>query len=603
MTMRERCGSKTIGLQYVAVIMAVFGGLALLLAVVGVYSLMAFVVAQRTHEIGVRIALGATRGDVLRLAVGQTARLTAAGALLGLVLATALGRLMEAGLLGVIASDARLSIGFAAVLVARRARRRLHPRTPRHDDRSDRRAPGGVRRWRPALAGPRNGGVRLQPDRETVASGFSRTKKRCRPAFRFTRSRNGPAEAGSPPVTLCGMRHRPLPHAAAALLLGVLTVTRTAAAAAGATPGTAGEAALVAKARGIHERVITIDTHVDINPTNFAQLSRNYTQRRSAHQVNLPKMRTGGLDAPFLIVYVGQSNPRPRPTRSRRTGYQRAYDQAIEKFEAIHRLTKVLAPDQIELALTAADVRRINAKGKKVALIGVENGYPLGDETTAVRRVQEFYDRGARYMSLAHNGHSQLSDSNTGEREGWKWNGLSPLGKQVIAEMNRVGIMIDVSHPSKASMMQSIELSKAPIIGSHSGVRALCNHSRNMDDEQLLALKKNGGVIQIVAFASYVKEGSTPERTAAQDALQEGIRPAGGHGARRPRVRRRPWRARRRRARAGTGREHPGPAAGPGRGGRGGRTRWRSSATSSAPSSRSGSPRSTRSFRLRRARP
>ena len=124
-------------------------------------------------------------------------------------------------------------------------------------------------------------------------------------------------------------------------------------------------------------------------------------------------------------------------------------------------------------------------------------------------------------MSLAHNGHSQLADSNTGERDGWKWNGLSPLGKQVIAEMNRVGIMVDVSHPSKASMMQAVALSKAPIIASHSGVRALCDHSRNMDDEQLLALKKNGGVIQIVAFASYVKEATTPERTAAQEALRK----------------------------------------------------------------------------------
>ena len=228
----------------------------------------------------------------------------------------------------------------------------------------------------------------------------------------------------------------------------------------------------------------------------------------------------------------------------------------------------MLAPDQIGLALTAADVRRIAAQGKKVALIGVENGYPLGDETTAVRRVQEFHDRGARYLSLAHNGHSQLSDSNTGEREGWKWNGLSPLGREVIAEMNRVGIMIDVSHPSKASMMQSIELSKAPIIGSHSGVRALCNHSRNMDDEQLMALKKNGGVIQLVAFASYVKEGSTPERTAAQDALRKefGL-PAGtalggrGFGGGRG-------------GRGGGGRGQgpgaaPGAGAGPGRGGRG----------------------------------
>ncbi len=316
------------------------------------------------------------------------------------------------------------------------------------------------------------------------------------------------------------MRSRAIPHAAAAVFLGALTVSAQQAPPPPPRPAATGDAALVAKARGIHERVIAMDTHVDISPANFTQLSRNYANDVGT-QVNLPKMRTGGLDAPFLVVYVGQSNPQTTPDAFEADGYQRAYDQAIEKFEAIHRLTKVLAPDQIELALTAADVRRINAKGKKVALIGVENGYPLGDETTAVRRVQEFYDRGARYMSLAHNGHSQLSDSNTGEREGWKWNGLSLLGKQVIAEMNRVGIMIDVSHPSKASMMQSIELSKAPIIGSHSAARALCNHSRNMDDEQLIALKKNGGVIQIVAFASYVKEASTPERTAAEDALRK----------------------------------------------------------------------------------
>jgi len=311
------------------------------------------------------------------------------------------------------------------------------------------------------------------------------------------------------------MRFRTLAHVAADLLLGASTLG-----AQQARPASTGEAARVAKARGIHERVIAIDTHVDINPVNFTQLSWNYANDLGT-QVNLPKMRVGGLDAPFLVVYVGQSSPQTTPDAFEPDGYQRAYDQAIEKFEAIHRLTKVLAPDRIELALTAADVRRINATGKKVALIGVENGYPLGDETTAVRRVQEFYDRGARYMSLAHNGHSQLSDSNTGEREGWKWNGLSPLGRQVIAEMNRVGIMIDVSHPSKASMMESIALSKAPIIASHSGVRALCNHSRNMDDEQLLALEKNGGVIQVVAFASYVKEASTPERMADEDALRK----------------------------------------------------------------------------------
>ena len=121
--------------------------------------------------------------------------------------------------------------------------------------------------------------------------------------------------------------------------------------------------------------------------------------------------------------------------------------------------------DKIELAFSADDVRRIHAEGKKVALMGVENGYPLGED---IDRVKEFYDRGARYLSLTHNGHNQLADSHTGERDGWKWNGVSPLGKTVIAEMNRFGIMVDVSHASKQSMMQTAALSKAPIIASHS---------------------------------------------------------------------------------------------------------------------------------------
>jgi membrane dipeptidase len=255
--------------------------------------------------------------------------------------------------------------------------------------------------------------------------------------------------------------------------------------------------ALMARARAIHDRVLTMDTHVDIQPVNFTLTGPNYAQKLPRTQVDVAKMEAGGLDAAFLIVYVGQS------ARLDSAGFARAHASALEKFDAIHRLTDSIAPTRIGLALTAADVRRIYASGKKVALIGVENGFPVGADVTNVRK---FYDRGARYMSLAHNGHSQLSDSNTGERDGvWMHNGLSALGRQVIAELNKVGIMIDVSHPSKQSMMQTIELTKAPIIASHSGVRAICNHSRNMDDEQLRAMKKNGGVIQLVAFNSYVK--------------------------------------------------------------------------------------------------
>jgi membrane dipeptidase len=280
-----------------------------------------------------------------------------------------------------------------------------------------------------------------------------------------------------------------------------------------ATAGlTAQDDAVTAKARAIHERVMTLDTHDDISPANFTSVC-NYTMDLG-NQVNLPKMIKGGLDASFFIVYVGQDTS---PDAFTPAGYDRAYRSAIEKFEAIHRLTEQIAPDKIGLALTASDARRIYASGRKVAFIGVENGYPLGQD---LGRIKEFYDRGARYMSLAHNGHSQLSDSNTGEVEGWKWHGLSPLGKQAILEMNKTGIMIDVSHPSKESMMQTLQLSKAPIIASHSAMRALADVSRNLDDEQLAALKKNGGVVQVVAFASYVKTDS-PERKAALDALRK----------------------------------------------------------------------------------
>jgi len=280
--------------------------------------------------------------------------------------------------------------------------------------------------------------------------------------------------------------------------------------------------AVVARARAIHERVITLDTHDDISPNNFRP-ECNYTMRLTT-QVNLPKMIEGGLDVSFMIAYVGQGPLTPE-------GYDNAYRQAIAKFDAVHALAEELAPNQIGLALTADDVRRIAASGRKVAVIGIENGYPIG---TDIARVQEFFDRGGRYMSLAHNGHSQLSDSNTGERDGvWMHGGLSPLGRQVITEMNRWGIMIDVSHPSKASALQAMALSRAPVIASHSAVRALADVSRNMDDEMLMALKANGGVIQTVAFSSYVKAdppGRSAARAGALAALRERFGLAAGGG-------------------------------------------------------------------------
>ena len=250
---------------------------------------------------------------------------------------------------------------------------------------------------------------------------------------------------------------------------------------------------ILERAQEIHNRVLVLDTHVDINVANFTN-DNNYTEDLG-NQVNLPTMEAGGLDVAWFIVYTSQGELTAE-------GYNNAYRNAIGKFEAIHRLTEEIAPDKIGLAVNSNEAIELHRSGKKVAMIGVENAYPLGLE---ISRVKEFYDRGARYMSLSHNGHSQFCDSNTGELDSlWVDNGVSDLGKLVIEQMNKLGMMIDVSHPSKQSIKDMISLSKAPVIASHSSARALCNHSRNLDDEQLELIKSNGGVVQTVAFSSYI---------------------------------------------------------------------------------------------------
>jgi len=251
---------------------------------------------------------------------------------------------------------------------------------------------------------------------------------------------------------------------------------------------------LVARAKGIHERVITLDTHADIDTTNFTP-DVNYTMNLDT-QVNLPKMEAGGLDVAWFIVYTGQG-----PLDE--SGYAAAYANAIDKFEAIHRLAEEIAPNEIEIAYTSDDVRRIVASGKKVAMIGIENAYSVGLD---LANIKDFYDRGGRYMSLAHNGHSQFADSHTGEVDGPLHNGLSALGREAMIEMNKWGIMVDVSHPGKESIMQMLDMARAPVIASHSAARSLTNNSRNLDDELLLRIKDNGGVVQTVAFSTYVSE-------------------------------------------------------------------------------------------------
>ena len=252
---------------------------------------------------------------------------------------------------------------------------------------------------------------------------------------------------------------------------------------------------ILEKAQAIHDRVLVLDTHVDISVTNFTA-DKNYTEDLG-NQVNLPTMEAGGLDVAWFIVYTGQGE-------LNEAGYEKAAKNAQEKFDAIHRLTDIYAPDRMALATSAEEVRNVRRTGRKVAMIGVENAYSLGLDTANVKK---FYDQGARYMSLAHNGHSQFADSNTGEIDGvFLHNGLSPLGKLVIEKMNYYGIMLDISHPSKEANRQAILHSKAPVIASHSSARGLSDHPRNLDDEQLEWVKASGGVVQTVALALYVNK-------------------------------------------------------------------------------------------------
>ena len=267
---------------------------------------------------------------------------------------------------------------------------------------------------------------------------------------------------------------------------------------------------IVEKARGIHERVLTIDTHDDI-PFNFATEEVD-PGVRGERKVDLPKMREGLLDVGYFVVFVGQTPRTPE-------NYEKAKSDAMTKFDAIHRMTDEMYPDEIGFANTADEIESIHAAGKLVATIGIENGYVIGKDLSLV---EKYHDLGARYMTLAHGGHNDIADSATprADEPESEHDGLSEFGEEVVAEMNRVGMMVDVSHISKQAMLDAVVASRAPVVGSHSSMRAINDHPRNMDDEQLLALKDNGGVIQTVALGAFVKSPA-PERQEAIATLRE----------------------------------------------------------------------------------
>ena len=269
----------------------------------------------------------------------------------------------------------------------------------------------------------------------------------------------------------------------------------------------------------LHSRVITLDTHVDI--------ARGYATHQmdpgvmTRAQVDLPKMRAGGLDAAFFIVYVGQGSMTEQ-------GYAAARARAEESYQAIKRMTRAYR-DQIGLARTADEVEALHAQGKLVALIGMENAYPLG---TSVDEIPLWAERGVRYVGITHMGNNQFGgSSNPRLDQGDKPDqGLTDLGRQLVKKLNDYGIMVDISHVGKRSSLEAMALSRAPVIASHSGVSGVHHNLRNLDDEQLDAIKANGGVAQMVAFRSYVANVD-PRIQRGQDELRQQYLSAGWGGA------------------------------------------------------------------------
>jgi membrane dipeptidase len=226
-------------------------------------------------------------------------------------------------------------------------------------------------------------------------------------------------------------------------------------------------------------------------------------------------MNKGGVDGVFLAAYV-------RQRKRNAEGYKNAYESAMGQLKAICRLTEKMYPERCELATSPDDIERIAQSGKRAIMIGIENGFAIGKDLSKVERL---YNLGARYITLSHNGHNDICDScNPRETLGDKkteHNGLSKFGEKVVSEMNHLGVMVDVSHISVESFYDVIKVSNAPVIASHSGCRALADNSRNLYDEQLKTLAKNGGVIQIVTVSGFLKLGSSQYRKAMSDLKKE----------------------------------------------------------------------------------
>lgn len=251
---------------------------------------------------------------------------------------------------------------------------------------------------------------------------------------------------------------------------------------------------LIERANKLHEQILTIDSHTD-TPMRLSRnidLSKKGDPRNNGGKVDYPRMKEGGLDAAFFAVFLGQGE-------LSEVAYEKAHSNAIKTFELLHKNLD-LNKDLAELALTPEDAFRLKKNGKRAIFTGVENGYPIGNDLS---RIKQYYDLGARYITLVHTKNNQICDSSNDSKE--LHGGVSEFGIKVIEEMNRLGIMVDISHASDKAFYDAIKYSKTPIIASHSSAKAICNNPRNLSDDMLKALAKNDGVIQVCILSSYVK--------------------------------------------------------------------------------------------------
>jgi len=253
------------------------------------------------------------------------------------------------------------------------------------------------------------------------------------------------------------------------------------------------------RADKIHRDILSVDTHCD-TPIRLMESDFDPGIRNEIGCVDFPRMKEGGLDAEFFAVFIvqGQRND---------SAYKKGQQEAIKVLNVIR--SNVERNSSIAgLAFTPSDAVRLKEEGKSAVFIGLENGYPIG---LNISNVKQYYDMGARYITLCHSANNDICDSST-DPKGTEHNGLSQFGAKVVSEMNRLGMMIDVSHISDKSFYDVINLSKAPVIASHSSCRALCSSPRNLTDDMLIALKANGGVIQLCLLSNYIKTpGPNPE--------------------------------------------------------------------------------------------